>query len=188
VRSDFPSHLTGDIREVVFKESGTGFLDFFFQFQVTSAISPANRLADMWVDPFNGFTTNVSNETNVSLLGGSPGTGSGANDAAISVRSGGAGTGSTFCNSAGNGCIIWSYGTGLASPGETETLEISTNATAFTNGFMGFDVTNGGGMDGIRAFVPAPEPVSIVLLGTILAVGAFFVRRRQTAKNDLSVS
>ena len=187
-RSDFPSHLVGDIREVVFKESGTGTLDFFFQFQVISASSSANQLANMWVDPFNGFTMNVNNVIDASVLGG---TGSGANDAAISVRSGGGATGSTFCNNAGNGCIVWSYGPGVASPGETVTFEISTNATGFTTGgHMGFDVTNGGGMDGIQAFVPTavPEPVSIVLLGTTLAFVAFFVRRRQAAKNDISVS
>jgi hypothetical protein len=189
-RSDFPSHLVADVREVVFQESGTGLLDFFFQLQIVSAVNPStNQLADMFVAPFNGFTMNVLNATNVSMLGGSPGTGSGANDAAISAHSG-VGVGSApepQCQSAGNGCITWSYSPGLAFPGETVTFEIATNATNFAPGIMGFDVTNGGSMDSIRAFVPAPEPVSIVLLGTILALGAFFVRRRQSAKNHLSV-
>jgi hypothetical protein len=67
---------------------------------------------------------------------------------------------------------------------------VSTDATRFGQGELGADFLPNGVIDPITGFAPvaAPEPVSIVLLGSVLAFSAFIIRRRNAAKKQSSVS
>jgi hypothetical protein len=187
--------FTAQFREAVFKEAG-GTLDFYMQ--ITGLPSPPSspgRITDMFVTGFSGVTMDVGTANNVALLGHGTGT-----QDETSVVSDGAGSASHFCAVSGTGCITWLFSTSIPQGGTSFTAVISTNATDFTTGRndrIGFDTTLGD-IDGMLAFAPLapiPEPMSIVLLGTVLASAAFFIRIRRrnaaqadVAKSDLSVS
>jgi hypothetical protein len=183
------SYLTLDFREVVYKEAG-GTLDFYLQAAVVGTPVSGTTLSDMFQLPFSGVTMNVGTATGVGLLNMAPQSTSGTNDDPTTVVAGAGGAPRPQCTSAGNSCISWLFN-GLGLNGVALTMEIQTNATSFITGGVGFDVNSNIGMDPVLAFAPVapvPEPVSIILMGTVLALGAFFIRRRRTAKNDLSVS
>jgi hypothetical protein len=184
----FGTGLTGQFREAVFKEAG-GTLDFYVQITALPSSSVA-KITDIFMTSFGGVTLDVGTANNVALLGAGTGT-----QDETSVKSSGTGSPSHFCSVAGTGCITWLFSTPIPAGGTSFTAVISTNATAFTTGTddrIGFDTTLGG-IDGMLAFAPLapiPEPMSIVLLGTVLASAAFFVRirRRNTAQTDVAKS
>lgn len=183
-------------REVVYQEvSGT--LDFYYQVSVTSNATGYGML-DLFTVPWNqAGATYVGTASNVSLLGNTGTTTSppGVSDSPIKIVDGN-GSGSATspnCHVSANDCVTFVFTPPGLDQGETTmTLVVSTNATSFGADLVGMEKTGqGGGLDPIVGFVgfaPTPEPVSIVLTGTVLALAAFFILRRRAAKNDLSVS
>ena len=194
---------TATLREVVARESG-GTLDFYYQ----SSFAPNAGVTGWGISDIFGvpYTANpsflVGNYLTAALLGSS-GTGPSTKAVDNANKSAGGGFGGTGSCTNGSGiatgkdCITFDFGPSLT----TAVVVISTTDTLFsalTRGDMGLDADNGLGttaaVDAFWGYVPlgspssVPEPVSIVLLGTILAFSAFFIRRRKSAKNESSVS
>jgi hypothetical protein len=185
-----PTGTSVSFREVVYQEAITGTLDFYYQVAVSG--SSARSLADVFALPFTNVNTWVGTASGVNLLASTPHSTSGSNDDPTKIVNGNL-TGSSsnsLCHVASNDCITWDFVPTLASGGVTLTLVISTDATHFIKDQVGMDMSPNGVIDPITGYsaVAVPEPVSIVLLGTILAFSAFFIRRRRVAKAESSVS
>lgn len=192
---------TATLREVVAKESGTNTLDFYYQAQFNSngsSLATGWGIATVFGLPFTANPPDfVGNYSGASLLG----TGG---SAAVQVvdnlnRNQGAGwMGGGLCTIGGistnKDCVTFDFNPASL----TEVVVISTNDTLFNTTLvkkeMGLNVGNGSiesGTDFFYGYAPTgtvPEPVSIVLLGTILGFTAFFIRRRKSAKTESSIS
>lgn len=189
-------YLNVNLREVVYQEAVTNTLDFYYQFWVNSSKSGVS-LVDMFGLPFNNVSTYVGTANQVSLFGGF-GTTTGSNkgnDPNKVVEGNIAGSSpNSQCSVAANDCLTFDYSPNLTQGEFSLTLVVSTNATKFQTDEIGFDVTGAPGhFDPILGFlapvgVNTPEPVSIVLMGTVLAGLAFFIRRKRGESKDLSVS
>jgi hypothetical protein len=194
--------LMGSFISEVYKEA-SGTLDFYYQ--VTINGSTNSSLQDLDVASFlassvgspDGVITGYTG--NVALFGtsGVPAAcGFGVNPACGTVTLTGANTGSgaNKVPSFGvaydsdvplTGTLNFDWDGNPLGNGQTSVVfAISTNDTLFNLGTASLDGSNGTSED-LQAFQPAssvPEPVSIVLLGTTLALAALFIRRRQVAK------
>jgi hypothetical protein len=188
--------LSGSFISEVYQEAG-GTLDFYYQ--ISTAAGSTAAIDDLSVGSFlassvsspNGV--NVGQTTSVALFGtsGVPAAcGFGLNLACTPVTLVGPNMGTSVpvlgsYNAAGT--VDWNFD-GLTLPaGETSVVfVISTNNTLFSLDNLSLDGTSGTseGTPPLFAFQPAsvPEPVSLVLLGTTLALAALFIRRRQVGK------
>jgi hypothetical protein len=188
------------LREIVARESG-GTLDFYLQVQfVANALGGNFGISRVFADPFSADPSDlVGTYTGASLFSGvATGTPTSAVSDKTQLNGGGFG-GNGKCQVLTNDCITFDFNSPYAAL--TKVLVISTNDTLFsaiTKGDAGADMGLNGssvpfGLDTFYGFAPlgspVPEPVSIVLTGTTLAISALFIRRRRrAAKNDLSVS
>jgi len=193
---------TGTLREVVARESG-GTLDFYYQafFTQTSSAGAGWGINRVFGVPFTANSSElVGNYSAASLLGSGGASTKAVDNVNVSAGAGFGGA-QTCANSStgissGKDCITFDFSPSML----TGVVVISTPDTSFsalTKGDMGIDASNGSSVAAVDAFygyVPlapssVPEPVSIVLLGSVLAFSAFFIRRRRTsAKNESSVS
>ncbi|HEY6347281.1 MAG TPA: PEP-CTERM sorting domain-containing protein [Bryobacteraceae bacterium] len=188
--------LTGSFISEVYQEAG-GTLDFYYQVSIKAGST--SSLEDLDVSDFlasnvgslNGV--NTGDTGNVALLGtsGVPGAcGFGANPACAPVTLTGANKGTsvpfaTFYLDDGTGTLDFDFdGTGVKGGKTSLVMAVSTNDTLFELGAASLD-GSGGTSEDLFAFEPlssVPEPVSIVLLGTTLALAALFIRRRHVGK------
>jgi hypothetical protein len=190
--------LSGSFISEVYKEA-SGTLDFYYQVSVNAGST--SSLEDLDVSNFlassigtpNGVITGETG--NVALLGtsGVPGAcGFGANPACTPVTLTGANKGTSvpfgvfyLADLPLTGTVNFDWdGTPLSGGSTSVVLAVSTNDTLFELGAASLDGSGGTSQD-LFSFQPAssvPEPVSIVLLGTTLALTALFIRRRQLAK------
>lgn len=189
-----PCTITGSFISEVYQEAG-GTLDFYYQISVNP--TSTSDLEELSFGEFLASNVsspggvNVGQVTNVALLGtsGVPGAcGFGVNPACTSVTL-------TKPNKGTQLPIVVTYDpSGTLSldfagqhPATSEVFVVSTNDTLFNLGDVSLN-GNGGTAEGdppLFAFQPAssvPEPVSIVLLGTTLALAALFIRRRHMTK------
>jgi hypothetical protein len=186
--------ITGSFISEVYEEAG-GTLDFYYQVSVNAASTAS--LDDLSVSSFlaSNVTTpngvNVGQATSVALLGtgGVPGAcGFGANPACTAVKLTGPNFGTsdpTFVSYTNMGTVDFNWdGTPLEAGQTSVVFVISTNNTLYTLDTLSLDGSSGTseGNPSLFAFQPAssvPEPISIVLLGTTLALAALFIRRRR---------
>jgi hypothetical protein len=170
----------GTYEEEVLREA-SGTLDFFLQVNVTGG-GPLNQMGqnEAAIESINagifslaGLTTNVGTVSSLQLLSGPAGS---VAPTKVSRNS----TGATF---------TFPF-TPFITVGEASfTIAVSTNATAFTTctGCVDINTTDLGlalenGFEPSSIAAPVPEPVSIILLGTALALSAVFIRRRHASK------
>jgi hypothetical protein len=186
---------TVTLREIVAQEQ-SGTLDFYLQATYNPNLNGgAFGIARVFADPFKVDPSDlVGSYVGAKLLTPAP---SGGPSQVVDAASSGAGGGfGGNCTIPANDCITFDFNTLRVT---TQVLVISTNDMAFTAitrqdaGVNMGDGTNSYGLDTFLGFAPiasqVPEPVSIVLTGTMLALSAVFIRRRRSsAKNDLSVS
>lgn len=131
----------------------SGFLDFYFQF--SNDASSDDVINILAVASFKGFTTDVGWQ------------GAGVAPDLISRNP----TGAT---------INFYFISGVAAGESSPWLIVRTNALIFT---AGKDFVQDGFQTPYDGYAPGPEPASIVLLGTVLALSAFFMRRRFASKS-----
>jgi hypothetical protein len=189
--------LTGSFISEVYMEA-TGTLDFYYQVSITAGST--SSLEDLDVSSFlassisspNGVITGYTG--NVALLGtsGIPGAcGFGANPACTPVTLTGANKGTSvpfgvfyLQDVPLTGTLNFDWDGSALNGGSTSVVfAVSTNDTLFELGASSLDGSGGTSQD-LFSFQPlssVPEPVSIVLLGTTLALAALFIRRRQVA-------
>ena len=185
------------LREIVVREAGTGTLDFYIGASYTGAAGFG--ISRIYGVPFNlNPSYQVGTYSGAALLSSSGvGSPSGVVSGATKAAGGGFG-GNGSCQILSNFCVTFDYSSLTTA---AKVVVISTNDTLFTltpfRGGIGADVGNGtteAGLDTFLGYAPlpsaVPEPVSIVLTGTTLALSAFLIRRRRasSAKNELSVS
>lgn len=157
---------SGNLREVVFRES-SGTLDFFIQLDVISGMV-LSAVNDVNTGNFSTFLTAVGTVSPIQLLPGPAGTASPSFDTRSS-------TGDT---------IEWRYLSGIPVGTASYTMAISTDGTIFGPSNIGLLGAGGGTatLDGFQPLATTPEPLSIILLGTVLASFAIVARRRYSLK------
>jgi hypothetical protein len=171
----------------VYLDSVTGGLDFYYQFANSTTTPPTaancisgaakkgcEAITQESISEFRQLTqADVGFNSTAGMLPGGNGTGP------LPVQIDWSPDGSTFTANFTPGAAnnVWN---GIT----TETLLIKTDFTAYTIGADSFQGTNSSTVQ-FQAFEPlatVPEPVSIVLLGTTLALAALFIRRRHVAQ------
>jgi hypothetical protein len=168
------------VEDVIREASGT--LDFLIQFDVNTTGSGVAQGVDRLVATgfsLPGLVTNVGTLSNINLAGISP---NGTVAPVQDTRSSGTGNSITWFD-------LFSHTGGMVTPGHTSwTLVIATNSfgnPVACTGCIDISTTdvptleNGFLPDSVA---PVPEPVSIILLGTALALSAVFIRRRHASK------
>ena len=164
------------------KREASGTLDFFLQVNVTGG-GPVNAKGqnEAAIESINagifslaGLTTNVGTVSSLQLLSGPAGS---VAPSSVSRSL----TGATF---------TFPFKPFITLGEASYTIAISTNATAFTTCTgcvdinttdLGVAIENGFEPSALLP-APVPEPVSIILLGTALALSAVFIRRRHASK------
>jgi hypothetical protein len=162
--------ISGIFRTAVYRNSGNG-LDFYYQFQNTSATSEINRITTV---NFGMFSTNVGFVT--TDIDGTGGAGSGGT--AVNFVAGSQAPVAADRSSAPGTTIGFDFrgGTDTIANGEVSRIfVIRTNATGWSTGST-FMIN--GGVASVASFQPIPEPSTYALMGAgLLALG--LVRRKR---------
>lgn len=165
----------GTLEEEVLKEA-SGTLDFYIQLNVNNTSGPINKLGqnegealDVSTANFAGFLTSVGTVSSFQLLPAATLDGP-----------------STDSRSATGSVITWAFSHPVLVNENSFTMVISTNAVTYQAGSIQLNTSDlgVGTLNGFEplAAAPVPEPVSIILLGTTLALSAVFIRRRRASK------
>jgi hypothetical protein len=179
-------NISGTLTEEVWRENGTGTLDFLYQIKNNSPAANGllSSLANFQLSSFGGgtpFLTSVDYATNAAAIDGLF-IGNGQGSVAATRSSDGASVTFSFDPAGGPQ-------TGLPSGNTSAVLFIATNATAYNqfgvatiNGEV-FNGASNGGNSFTGIFEPTvaavPEPASIVLCGLAGLIGAGVYRSRK---------
>ena len=183
--------FSGYVDSSVWRTS-TGTLDFFYQFDVTSVGSNAATPNAAGISPFNlpnntiyNLALGINSSTAPTSNGGTTVTYDplcvGANCTPVALSNFfndptpltlSYGSGGTFIG--GNNTPIFDMKAGQVSP----QLFIASNATSY--GIGTFTIQSSTGIAEVDTFVPdSPEPGTLVLFGSALALGSFFMMRKK---------
>ena len=183
--------FSGYVDSSVWRTS-TGTLDFFYQFDVTSVGSNSATPNAAGISPFNlpngtayNLALGINSSTAPTSNGGTTVTYDplcvGANCTPVALSNFfndptpltlSYGSGGTFIG--GNNTPIFSMKAGQVSP----QLFIASNATSY--GIGTFTIQSSTGIAEVDTFVPdSPEPGTLVLFGSALALGSFFMMRKK---------
>jgi hypothetical protein len=164
--------------EEVFKEA-SGSLDFYYQLKVTGATdtaaknAPLPAISELDISDYSNWKIEVGTASKVGLAG-----------------MGGDGTvvpSSDFRDGTPGDTIEFLFQSPAISTGKNDlslTMVISTPATTYVAGSPSFVSSQGtsGDLSGFQPGTsPVPEPVSIILGGSVLSLSAFWLRRRRNA-------
>lgn len=162
--------ITGVFRSAVYRNTSNA-LDFYYQFQNTSATAAINRITTI---NFGGFSTNAGFVT--TDIDGTAGAGSGGT--AVNFVAGSQAPVAADRESGLGSTIGFDFkgGTDNITPGEISRIfVIRTNATSWSSGST-FMIN--GGIASVASFQPIPEPSTYALMGAgLLALG--MVRRKR---------
>jgi hypothetical protein len=185
------AEYSGYVDSSVWRTS-SGTLDFFYQFDVTSIGSNASAPNSAGISPFNlpnnttyNLALGINSSTAPTSSGGTTVTYDplciGTNCTPVSLSNFfndptpltlSYGNGGTFIG--GNNTPIFDMSAGNVSP----QLFIASNATSY--GIGTFTIQSSTGIADVAAFVPdSPEPGTLVLFGSALALGSFFMMRKK---------
>jgi hypothetical protein len=185
------AEYSGYVDSSVWRTS-SGTLDFFYQFDVTSIGSNAAAPNSAGISPFNlpnnttyNLALGINSSTAPTSSGGTTVTYDplciGTNCTPVSLSNFfndptpltlSYGNGGTFIG--GNNTPIFDMSAGNVSP----QLFIASNATSY--GIGTFTIQSSTGIADVAAFVPdSPEPGTLVLFGSALALGSFFMMRKK---------
>ena len=158
------SDFSGSVTEDVYKDSGTGMMDFVYQFSNNAA--SGKDIDQMTIADFGGYINDAYESTGpvFDAFTASSNTSSGVHELA--------------------GTISWDYTTGMV-PGATSAIVmIKTNAPTYAPGTISFIDQGTATLTDFMAPATAPEPSFIALLGLGLAgiVGAVKQSRRKQAE------
>jgi hypothetical protein len=171
------STLGGTLYQAVYEEASTKTLDFYYQLTITSSQNAAS-LTSFSISDFSNWALAVGTANSFNLKG--TGTLAPNNGKSPSVE-----------RSAGpSGGSIEFFYTGLVKGKTTYTMFVSTPETGPLFNSLGnaiFDTTNSKSILGVGEITgiytpdadPVPEPVSIILGGSVLSLSAFWIRRRR---------
>jgi hypothetical protein len=158
------SLASGNFREIVVVDHITGFLDFVYEFEVTSTTTDV--VDRMSTGSYAGFTTDVG------VCPSCP------DVVALNAPQDGNATPSTVDRSGDGTTIGFNFSGGVSGPtGDTYDLIIATDAPNFTNGSTQL-IDNGTANLVGYAPAPAPEPGTLTLFGSGLIALAGLVRRK----------
>lgn len=142
----------GSYSTKVYKNSATGFLDFVYSFAINS--SSIDSMKKITLSSYAGFTTDVYYINNADVA-----------------------PTSADRSNAGTTAVTFYFGQNGVAPGKTaDTAVISTNATNYTAGLMGFQDGYSFTVDSL-APCPTPEPMTYSLLGVGLAAMGLLKRK-----------
>ncbi len=185
------AEFSGYVDSSVWRTS-SGTLDFFYQFDVTSVGSNAAAPNAAGISPFNlpnnttyNLSLGINSSTAPTSTGGTKVTYDplcvGTNCTPVSLSNFfndptpltlSYGSGGTFIG--GNNTPIFNMNAGNVSP----QLFIASNATSY--GIGTFTIESSTGIADTAAFVPnSPEPGTLVLFGSALALGSFLMMRKK---------
>jgi len=157
------SLASGNFREIVVVDSISGFLDFVYEFEVTSPTA-AGVINRMSTGNYAGFTTDV---------GACPGC---PDVVALNAPQDGNATPNTVDRSGDGSAIGFNFSGGVAGPNaDTFALIIATDASAFSNRATQL-IDNG--TANLVGYAPAPELGTLTLFGSGLIAMAGLVRRK----------
>lgn len=163
------STLGGTARTAVVLDNTTGLLTFYYQFSSTGGATTPDDVNRIAMFNFTGFTTNVSQVTNGSVLGDGF-----VNGTVASTTADRNATGAT---------VGFNFAPGTFNVGTTSlTFCIATNAVNFTTG--NFSIQDGVNQN-TPAFSPSaatPEPATMLLFGTGIAGLASRLRKRRKSE------
>ncbi|HEY1754860.1 MAG TPA: hypothetical protein VGG72_05655 [Bryobacteraceae bacterium] len=177
----FGSALSGTLYQAVYEEATTNTLDFYYQVTITSTSNGAS-LTQLSISDFSYWPIAVGTANTFNLVSGKTAKGS------IAPSNGG--SPSVERSSGPSGGSIDFFYTGLTKNLTTYTLFVSTPETgplwnAKGNAIVDTtDLSHTLGIGGITGIYtpdadPVPEPVSIILGGSVLSLSAFWLRRRR---------
>jgi hypothetical protein len=150
----------GNFEEEVIQAAGTGYLSFYYQIQLTGPKGGA--IDTLEASDFTGWNTNVGVNTPYAVFAGNKGT---VQPTSINVTPDGSAVnfefGNTFTDKSGAVTSV--------------TLVVNTNSFSYQAGSSGLIDT---GVATVNSFAPGPEPGSMALFGSVLAIGALVARRR----------
>lgn len=155
--------FSGIARSAVFQDTATGFLSFLYQF-TNGSLSPEN-IGRITGSAFNGYTTDVFQSASAGFGFFETGT-----QGASTADRGLSGDVLGFNFAVGN----------RLTPGETSfVLQVRTNASNYTTGFMGVIDGSAGAAMAFAPTAPIPEPQTYAMMLAGLGLVGFMIRRRR---------
>jgi len=157
--------FTGTARTAVYRETATGQLDFIYQF---TDLGPSSVVSVSGAN-FDNFVTNVFQNPSLANPGGIFITGTVGAD--LAQRSSTGDVVEFLFTSAGTTSQLVTNTTSFV-------MQVRTNATNFTSGFMGVLGSGGGNQPGFQPTAAIPEPETYAMMLAGLGLMGFVARQR----------